>query len=86
MRHINILIFFFSHTVDQSDDDESEYGDIEGGKGKEKEPLHPVNHHEGASTIIYQASSPDEGALVTATRHLGYFFHVSLLPGCASSF
>lgn len=38
---------------------------------------------EGSDEIVYQASSPDEGALVKGAAQLGYRFHVSCRRGLA---
>jgi phospholipid-transporting ATPase len=39
----------------------------------------PEEDKENPSVITYQASSPDEAALVLAAKHFGYEFYVILL-------
>ena len=80
------LIYSVNYKADEEEEDESydeEYDEESGkGKDKEKETESLLQEDRGVvgDTIIYQASSPDEGALVTASRRLGYFFHVRKLP------
>lgn len=64
-------------TVQGPSEDDEEERTLDLGKGKDKYEAQELEEESGVGdTIIYQASSPDEGALVTAAKHLGYYFHV----------